>query len=320
MGHPLKTHVGIELRQLEIFKAIAEERHFGNAARRLFMAQPSVSHALKRLEETLGVRLIDRTSRSVEVTPAGQVLLDNIDRINQTISDTIESVRAMDREYPAQIRIATNYPASRLLLLPLLRELREDYASPIVTLHEMWTPEQIKALQAGDIDLGLVFGPIESAGISSRHLLDIPVVAVVRSDHPLAASPTADLVEAGRYRWLTGYKDGGDVIWDAMRCVLPPGTVSEHPIEQVDPNVLTLEVETTDAVLFCSLTRGEQRRLDGLHMMRIGAPGPEPSVHVHVAWSTANFTDAIGEVVGRLVRLAHAIPPIPDLGRGSRRS
>ena len=80
----------MELRQLNYFIAVAEERHFGRAAKRLHMAQPPLSQQIRQLEEQLGVKLLDRTTRRVDLTPAGQELLDR----GRQIINEVETLKA----------------------------------------------------------------------------------------------------------------------------------------------------------------------------------------------------------------------------------
>src|SRR5271154_239656 len=87
----------IELRQLRYFLAVAETLHFSKAAQRLGIAQPPLSYQIKRLEQFIGHRLFDRTTRGVKLTPAGQVLADRARSTMETVHDDLEQVRRLGR-------------------------------------------------------------------------------------------------------------------------------------------------------------------------------------------------------------------------------
>lgn len=296
----------MDFRQLEVFRTIADELHFGRAAQRLFIAQPSVSQQLQKLEADLGVRLIHRTSRSVQLTAAGKVLLGEANALFAARDRAMSLTRQAAAGMHGALRIATNYPASRLLLLPLLEELRAREPGLTTMLREMGSPEQLRALQRGDLDLGLVYGPVEEPGVYSEHLLDVPVVATVRRGHPLASSPTLDLARIRDFRHLTGYAGGSTVIEDALLT-----TAGEHGVRlQRSSNLMDLsgyllELETTDTIGFSSLPRGEQSQANGMQLLRIRPA--EPKLEIHVVWNAEHDEPLVNSVVAQLSRLAREL-------------
>jgi DNA-binding transcriptional LysR family regulator len=296
----------MELRQLEIFRAIAEELHFGRAAQRLFLAQASVSQQLQRLEADVGVRLVYRSSRTVRLTPAGKVFLTEAERVLAAADHAVQRARQVAAGRYGALRIATNYPASRLLLLPLLEDLRAQDPGLTTMLREMGSPDQLRALQRGDLDLALVYGPVEVPGLSSTHLLDVPVVAIVRPGHPLAGRERLRFGELLEFPAMTSYEGGSKVIEDAMvtaaaaqgvRLPRTPGTT--------DLSGYLLELETSDAIGFCSLPRAEQNRANGMRVLRLDPA--EPVLQIHVAWSHSADEPSVNSVVAQLVRLAESV-------------
>jgi DNA-binding transcriptional LysR family regulator len=99
--------------------------------------------------------------------------------------------------------VANNYPASRLLVLPLLEQLRHAEPQLGLLLREMSTPDQLPGIARGDLDLGLVYSPVDHPELAARYLLDVPVVATIRAGHPLAAQSTLSYQEVRRHRYLT---------------------------------------------------------------------------------------------------------------------
>lgn len=300
----------MNFRQLEVFRMIAEELHFGRAAQRLFIGQPSVSQQLQQLEGEVGVRLVHRSSRSVQLTPAGKVFLSEIERIFAASERAVQLARQAASGRHGTLRIATNYPASRLLLLPLLGELRGQDPGLTTMLREMGSPDQLRALLRGDLDLGLVYGPLDEPGLRSEHLIDVPVVATVRPGHPLAGSETLELADIFRFPYLTGYAGGGGKIEDALlRAAAESGVRLGRASSRTDLSGHLLELETTDTIGFSSLPRGEQNKANGMHVLRLSPI--EPTLEIHVAWNPANDELLVNSVISELSRLAERLRERP---------
>jgi DNA-binding transcriptional LysR family regulator len=295
----------MEFRHLDVFRTIAEELHFGRAAQRLFLAQPSVSQMLQKLESDVGVRLVHRSSRTVQLTPAGTVFLAEIDRVFAA-ADRAVTLAQQAAGRGGALRIATNYPASRLLLLPLLEDLRKREPGTTTMLREQGSPAQLRALARGDLDLGLVYGPVDEPGIRSRYLLSVPVVALVRAGHPLASIDTASFEDIARFPYLTGIVSASPIVENAiLAAARDQGIPLRTANASTDHASYQLEVETTDSVGFSSLPRAEQSRANGLHILRL-TPA-EPTVEIHVAWNELNREPSVNSVIESLIELAETL-------------
>ena len=296
----------MEFRQLEVFRTIAEELHFGRAAQRLFLAQPSVSQMLQKLETDVGVRLVHRSSRNVQLTPAGTVFLAEIDRIFAAADRAVALAQQAATGRGGALRIATNYPASRLLLLPLLEDLRRRDPSITTMLREMGTPDQLRALLRGDLDLGLVYGPVDEPGLASRYLLSVPIVATVRANHPLAAGGVLAFDDIPLYPYLTGFVAASPLVEDTiLAAAAAQGVRLKASAGLTDLASYQLELETTDSIGFSSLPRGEQSQANGLRLLRLSPV--EPLLEIHVAWNVTNDEPSVNSVIQQLGELAETI-------------
>lgn len=175
----------MELRHLRYFVAVAEERNFTRAAERLFIAQPPLSRQIQQLEEELGVALIEKGSRPLRLTEAGQFFLAHA----RTLLDQARNLKAMTQRVGKIERTLTiGFVASTLygLLPEIVRRYRERYQQVEVQLHEMTTVEQLKALKEGRIDVG--FGRLKSEDPSIRRILlrEEPLVVALYRGHRLA--------------------------------------------------------------------------------------------------------------------------------------
>ena len=300
----------MEIRQLEAFRAIAEELHFGRAAQKLFLSQPSISQLLRKLEAEVGVLLIFRNSRLVQLTPAGVVFLAEAERILAAVDRSVHLARHAAEAGRGALRVATNYPASRLLLLPLLERLRVADSGISTTLREMGSPSQIAALVRGELDIALVYGPVDEPGIESERLLDLPVVALVRAGHPLADRATLSMNDVVAYPHLTGHLGGSRSIERrVIEHAAAHGITLDAASDTSDLASHQLVLETTDTIGFSSLTRGEQSEANGLRMLRLEPP--EPMLSIHVAWSGGTDESLVNAVVNHLRQLAAELGDAP---------
>ena len=141
----------LELRLVRYFVAVAEELHFGRAAQRLRMAQPGLSQQIKALELQLGVRLLERTSRQVRLTAAGELLLGEGRRLLAQSERVTDLVRGAGLGQLGSVMVAAIGSATYDVIPRLLREHRRRYPGVEVLLREMSTPAQARALRSGEI-------------------------------------------------------------------------------------------------------------------------------------------------------------------------
>jgi DNA-binding transcriptional LysR family regulator len=177
----------MELRHLRAFVAVAEEKHFGRAADRLHMAQPPLSQQIRRLEQDLGVPLLHRTTRKVELAPAGEVLLERARRLLADAEAAREDARRAARGEVGRLAVGFTGSATYALLPALARALRAELPGVELGLHgEMLTPAQVAGLDAGTLDLGLLRPPVRHHALHVEVVVREPLVAVLPQTHPLA--------------------------------------------------------------------------------------------------------------------------------------
>jgi DNA-binding transcriptional LysR family regulator len=171
----------VELRHLRYFRAVAEELHFGRAAERLHMAQPPLSQQILQLERELGVTLLVRSTRKVELTPAGEAYLNRVVAILDAVDEAGAQAHRIADGVEGHLAIGCVGSATYSLLPRLVRELREQLPGVDVSIRgEMLAPAQISALLTGEIDLALLRPPVEQPGV---------LVETVRRDRLLVALP-----------------------------------------------------------------------------------------------------------------------------------
>lgn len=186
--------MAIELRHLRYFIAVADELHFGRAAERLGMSQPPLSQQIRDLEATLGVRLLRRTNRRVELTDAGRVYLDAARDILTRVDDAGDMARRAERGEIGELHVAFTRSTPLIERFPrTIRAFREAWPAVRLVLLERTTLQQFEALLDGRQHVGLIRGLTVPAPLVAYKLVDDPLVAVIRADHPLARRRRASL-------------------------------------------------------------------------------------------------------------------------------
>ncbi|WP_394824873.1 LysR substrate-binding domain-containing protein [Pendulispora albinea] len=180
----------VELRHLRYFLVVAEELHFGRAAKRLHLAQPGLSQQIQALERELGVELLDRSHRRVQLTAAGQVFFEEGRRALAQLERAADRAKRAGRGEVGRLVLSAAESATYAVLPRILREYGRRYPEVDLVVHEMASPAQVEALRRGDVDLAFVRTPIETKGLEAVALRDESMAVVVPEGHPLARRST----------------------------------------------------------------------------------------------------------------------------------
>lgn len=175
----------MELRHLRYFVTVADEAHFGRAAKRLHIAQPALSQQIRTLERQLGMPLLDRTTRRVELTEPGRILLSDARRILGQVDDAMQRLHRVAAGESGLLRIGFVSSAAFGMLPRVVQPFRASRPDVALELQEMLTSAQLEALQHGDLDLGIGRDVREAPGVRVLELLREPLVAALPATHPL---------------------------------------------------------------------------------------------------------------------------------------
>lgn len=176
----------MELRHLRHFVALAEEEHFGRAAERVFVVQQALSNSVRNLEEEVGVPLVLRTTRRVQLTPAGQEFLVGARETLSLAGQTVERARRAARGEVGRLTVGFVSGLAFGGLPEIVRRFRELYPNVSVDLRELTAQEQEAGLRGGVLDVGLMLLPVRAPNLDSRPLWRQPLVAALPAGHPLA--------------------------------------------------------------------------------------------------------------------------------------
>ena len=176
----------IELRHIRYFVAVAEELHFGRAARRLHLAQPPLSQQIRRLEEILGYPLFLRTSRQVKLTTAGETFLDRARSTLRKVQDDMEVARSAGRGELGLLTVGFIGSGMLTALPAMLGEYRRRHPRLKLQLRESYTSGVVQALLEGTVDVGFLRDAGPTEGLEVEPLFSEPYIAVLPRNHPLA--------------------------------------------------------------------------------------------------------------------------------------
>lgn len=172
------------LTELRYIVAVARERHFGHAAEACFVSQPTLSVAVKKLEEELGVPLFERGPGEVTVTPAGQRIVEQAQRVLEEAS-RIKEIAAAGRDPVAgPLRLGAIYTIGPYLLPKLVPILRKNAPAMQLLIQENFTHRLGEMLKSGEVDAMLIALPYGDPGVVTRALYDEPFFVAVPKGHP----------------------------------------------------------------------------------------------------------------------------------------
>ncbi|ORA15171.1 LysR substrate-binding domain-containing protein [Mycobacterium arosiense] len=206
----------MELRHLRYFRAVAEELHFGRAARRLHIAQSPLSQQIRQLESELGVDLLIRTTRKVELTRAGQAYLKRAAGILDAVEEAKGQARRIANGEEGHLAIGCVGSATYSLLPRLVRVLSEELPGIEVSVRgDMLAPAQVTALLAGDIDLALLRPPVEQPGVQLEMIRRDRLIAALPEGHWLAAREVLTIADLGD-EWFIAHAGRGRSVMNSV--------------------------------------------------------------------------------------------------------
>jgi LysR family hydrogen peroxide-inducible transcriptional activator len=185
------------LNELRYIVAVARERHFGRAAEACFISQPTLSVAVKKLEEELGLSLFERRKGEVSVTPVGEQIVTQAQRVLEEASSIRQIARLGQDQLDGPLRIGAIYTIGPYLLPYLIPELAVRAPKMPLVIEENYTAVLSEKLKRGELDVIVISLPFDEPGVETRPLYREPFVVLLPSSHPLNERPTLDIHALG---------------------------------------------------------------------------------------------------------------------------
>ncbi|MFI6047801.1 LysR family transcriptional regulator [Nocardia sp. NPDC051321] len=287
----------MEFRHLVSFITIAEELHFGRAAQRLHLTQPSLSAQLQKLEKSLGVQLVARNSHEVKLTPAGREFEGQARIIVAQMDRAAQVAKATAAGRAGTLNIGYNLPASRHVLPDALTKMTEQHPDIVVSLWEKRTGPQLAALSDGSLDLAMVYGHPSTTDFRYRRLLHrVPLVAVVGRRHRWADRPGVPFAELEGQDCVLFAREQCPAMYDSIFRAAADTRITLSVAQTADdPGATAHMVSVRPLVGFASLPRAIS--------MGMGAPGsssvavklldPVPTLDLYAVWRAAESNPAV---------------------------
>ncbi|CDO08955.1 LysR family transcriptional regulator [Mycolicibacterium cosmeticum] len=298
----------MELRQLEAFVAVGTELHFGRAAEKLHMGQPTLSDLVRRLERELGATLLTRTTRRVALTQAGTELLGRAKFIIDSVEGATAAVRRVAEGGAGRVRIGITPPVAPILAPHLAAAFKALAPDVDVTIRRMWLPdlERTVADIDGELDLAITCAKVpDPPGIISEIFCAEPLFVTLRPDHRLAGRHGIELAElAGETLGL--HSAALFPAWVlALRQVLEAAGVAPPTVELTDTDLSAGRWAAQHEVDWILTTKS----VAGSHVSTPLIP-VSPSLHVPytLQWCPIRAASA---AVGRFVDLALSVDVPP---------
>ena len=172
------------LTELRYIVAVARERHFGRAAAACFVSQPTLSVAIKKLEDELGVALFERGKNDIKVTPVGERIVAQAKRVLDEVEDVKRIAKQEQDQLDGPLRLGAIYTVAPYLLPQLIPVLHKQAPKMPLVIEENYTARLQEQLIQGDLDVIIISLPFAEPGITVRALYDEPFMAVLPASHP----------------------------------------------------------------------------------------------------------------------------------------
>jgi LysR family transcriptional regulator, benzoate and cis,cis-muconate-responsive activator of ben and cat genes len=251
--------VEVDLRGLRYFIAVAEELHFSRAAARLHLDQPTLSRHIRRLEDGLGVKLLERTTRSVSLTEAGEEFLGRARDVIASADVAVNAARDAAAARTAVLRVGMMAHAAEPLRSRAFNLFAERHPSVELKPRSYPFVDPACGLESGETDVALVWLPIEHPQIETERMFEEPRYFIVADDHPLAGRRSLRREDVEEERFFTWPDSWGlsptTMTWgdffqlqpklDGTRRVMGPEVRDEE--EWLDALVRGLAITTTPA-------------------------------------------------------------------------
>lgn len=285
----------VELRHVSGFVAVAEELHFGRAARRLHMSQPAVSRLVRQLETELGVSLLQRSTRRVNLTPAGTAFLQEARRGLASFQAAARRAHQAGSAPPTALRIGFS-ECTEEWLPAVLRAISRQEPAAHLEVRDVDRDSQVRLLIQGEIDLAIRRAPVDEAEIETELLFSEPMMVVMPALHRLAAAEKLRLDQLEAWPWVVMPASSGHA---PLLSAASAGGFFLRAAEEVYSLSSMLVLVSAGAGL-ALVPRSVAHRFSSEDVVARGLEAPAPTLPVIIAWrrndarsSVRQFLDAI---------------------------
>ena len=297
--------VDIKLKDLRYLVAVADCRHFGRAAEHCFVSQPTLSAQLKKLEEYLGVQLIERQPNNVTLTAAGEQIMARARRILEASEEVVTLARVHRDPLAGGLRLALLPTIGPYLLPRVSQAIRKSLPRLELGLYEYQTAPMLAKLQSGEIDVGILALPVDLDGLQARELYSEPFTVAMPATHKLAKRDTVR-VEDLKGETLLLLEDGHCLRDQALEVCSRIGTQEKQDFRATSLETLRQMVATGAGITLLPelASRGAYGNARGVAVRPFVKP--QPLRHVGAVWRKTSARriaiDAVCNVIAEHAR------------------
>ena len=294
------------LTELKYIVAVARAKHFGHAAESCFVAQPTLSVAIKKLEDELGVTLFERGGSEVSVTPIGAQIVAQAERVLEQTAAIKELAKQNKDPLAGPLRLGIIYTIGPYLLPPLVKNLIDKVPQMPLVLQENFTVKLLELLRQGELDAAIMALPLPDHGMQMQTLYDEPFVVAVPKAHPWAKKrdiPADDLKAETMLLLGSGhcFRDQVLEVCPEMARFSPPGNGMQRTFE--GSSLETIRHMVASGIGVTVLPRASVRDMEDPNGMLSFVPfsTPAPSRRVVIVWRKSFTRRAAIEAVRNAV-------------------
>jgi len=295
----------MNLRDLHYFVALAQHLHFGRAAEACFVSQPTLSTQIRKLEEELGVTLVERAPRQVMLTPAGRDIAERARRIVDDVEQMKESARRSQDPEAGTVRFGM-FPTLGPYLLPhVVPSIRVRFPQLELLLVEEKSDVLLARLHEGRLDAALLALPVHDEQLQVEFLFEEPFVLAVPEGHPLAQRKSLSLKELANERLLL-LADGHCLREQALDVCQLAGASEKAEFQATSLETLRQMVAANVGVTLLPTlaVKPPVARSDSIHLL--GFHDSKPSREIAMVWRKSS---AMGAFLAQLAEVFRRLPP-----------
>lgn len=286
----------MELRHLFAFLAVAEELHFGRAAKRLQMAQPPLSQQIRRLEKELGVQLFERNTRSVRLTSAGESFLQPVRTVIDDLDTAVRAAKAAGRGEYGRVSIGFAGASSHATLPRLTRAVRAAHPGiELVMTGQTYANVALARVADGSLDLGFVRLPVTQPGVTYRVIDEEELVCALPSDHPLVARDIVPIEVLAGEPFVSFPANTGSTVRDAMVGACEAAGFNPRVVQEAPDSYTILALVAAGVGVTLTVTSVQHIQQSGLVYRPLA--GPPIRRQAALAWRADNPSAALRAVL-----------------------
>jgi len=273
----------LELHQLKLFQLLAEELHFGRAAKRAHISQPGLSHQIKRLESELGITLVHRTSRKVELTAAGDVFARGSKRLLDELNELVLDAKRTASGTVGHLRIGFVGTAMLALIPEVVQQMRARHPKVVLSLNERGTSSLIQELLKKRLDVAFIYNLTTGyPGLEVKAIAQESVGLALPSGHPLARRKRVQLSEFANDNFILFPRSLGPDNYDCLMRACATSGFTPKIVQEAEniPTILGL-VSCGLGVAFASETVMQSLQREGVTFVKLKA---SPKLGMKIAY------------------------------------